>query len=219
VGWKEDYSDPKSDVALYDLHVPEAGMDTTVSYMRTLKRAHPPGTVWNYSTGETNLVGVLVARATDKSPAQYLSERIWAPYGMEQDATWLLGSTGLEMTGCCIQASTRDFARFGQFIMEGGVAGGAPVLPAGWLKDATRKQAPTGTRGLGYGYQWWTWDDGSFQADGIFGQGIFIDPARQLVIASNSNWTSADGNVDGEWEARNDFYRAVQRALDTEAAQ
>jgi CubicO group peptidase (beta-lactamase class C family) len=51
------------------------------------------------------------------------------------------------------------------------------------------------------------------------GQGIFIDPARQLVIASNSNWTSADGNVDGEWEARNDFYRAVQRALDTEAAQ
>jgi CubicO group peptidase (beta-lactamase class C family) len=218
VGWKEDYSDPKSDVALYDLHVPEAGMDTTVSYMRTLKRAHPPGTVWNYSTGETNLVGVLVARATDKSPAQYLSERIWAPYGMEQDATWLLGSTGLEMTGCCIQASTRDFARFGQFIMEGGVAGGAAVLPAGWLKDATRKQAPTGTRGLGYGYQWWTWDDGSFQADGIFGQGIFIDPARQLVIASNSNWTSADGDVDGEWEARNDFYRAVQRALDAEAA-
>ena len=103
--------------------------------------------------------------------------------------------------------------------MEGGVAGGAPVLPEGWLKDATRKQAPTGIRGLGYGYQWWTWDDGSFQADGIFGQGIFIDPARQLVIASNSNWTSADGNVDGEWEARNDFYRAVQRALDTEAAQ
>jgi CubicO group peptidase (beta-lactamase class C family) len=218
VGWKEDYSDPKSDVALHDLHVPEAGMDTTVSYMRTLKRAHEPGTVWNYSTGETNLVGVLVARATDKSPAQYLSEKVWGPYGMEQDATWLLGSTGLEMTGCCIQASTRDFARFGQFIMEGGVAGGAAVLPDGWLEQATRKQAPTGTPGLGYGYQWWTWDDGSFQADGIFGQGIFIDPARQLVIASNSNWTSADGDVDGEWEARNDFYRAVQRALDAEAA-
>jgi len=218
VGWKEDYSDPKSDVALYDLHVPEAGMDTTVSYMRTLKRAHAPGTVWNYSTGETNLVGVLVARATGKSPAQYLSEKIWGPYGMEQDATWLFGSTGFEMTGCCIQASTRDFARFGQFIMEGGVAGGAPVLPEGWLEQATREQAPTGTPGLGYGYQWWTWDDGSFQADGIFGQGIFIDPARQLVIASNSNWTSADGDVDGEWEARNDFYRAIQRTLDAEAA-
>lgn len=217
VGWKEDYSDPKSDVALYDLHVPEAGLDTTVSYMRTLKRAHPLGTVWNYSTGETNLVGVLLARATGKSPAQYLSERIWGPYGMEQDATWLLGSTGLEMSGCCIQASTRDFARFGQFILEGAVAGGAAVLPEGWLQQATRKQASTGTPGLGYGYQWWTWDDGSFQADGIFGQGIFIDSARKLVIASNSNWTSADGDVDGEWEARNDFYRAVQRALDAEA--
>ena len=73
-----------------------------------------------------------------------------------------------------------------------------------------------GAPGEGYGYQWWTWDDGSFQADGIFGQGIFIDPARRLVIASNSSWTSALGDKDGEFEARKAFYKAVQKAVDAE---
>ena len=218
VGWNEDYGDPNSDVARYDAHKAEPGLDATVSYMRTLKRAHTPGAVWNYSTGETNLVGVLLSKATGTSPAAYLSEKIWAPYGMEQDATWLLGSSGQEMTGCCIQAATRDFARFGQFMLEGGIVAGAPVLPDGWIAQATRKQADIGAQGAGYGYQWWTWDEGAFQADGIFGQGIFIDPARRLVIASNSSWTSADGDVKGEWEARNAFNRAVQRAVDADVA-
>lgn len=217
VAWNEDYEDPRSDVALYDAHKAAPGMDTTVSYMRTLKRKHAPGTVWNYSTGETNLVGVVLANATGRSPAQYLSEKIWSTYAMEFDATWLLGSTGREMSGCCLQAATRDFARFGQFILDGGSAGGAPVLPTDWIAQATHKQADIGAPGFGYGYQWWTWDDGSFMADGIFGQGIFIDPARRLVIASNSSWTSADGQRNGEWEARNAFYRAVQRAVDAEA--
>ncbi|MAB12195.1 MAG: serine hydrolase, partial [Hyphomonas sp.] len=75
-----------------------------------------------------------------------------------------------------------------------------------------------GSPGEGYGYQWWTWDDGSYQADGIFGQGIFIDPNRNLVIASNASWTSALGDVGGEWEARKAFYKTVQHAIDLEAA-
>src|SRR3546814_10092152 len=112
---------------------------------------------------------------------------------MEQDATWLLGPTGHEISGCCVQAATRDMARFGLFVMGGGFAGGKQVVPDGWFAEAATKQADIGAPGRGYGYQWWTYDDGTFAAQGIFGQGIFIDPARKLVIASNSNWPVASG--------------------------
>jgi CubicO group peptidase (beta-lactamase class C family) len=218
IDWNEDYDDPQSDVAQFDLQQVEPGKSALATYMAGLGRAHPAGEVWNYSTGETNLIGVLVSRATGRELAGYLSEKVWAPYGMQQDASWLLGHDGHEISGCCIQASVRDYARFGQFMLEGGKAGGQDVLPEGWIAAATVKQADIGSPGEGYGYQWWTWDDGSYQADGIFGQGIFIDPARQLVIASNASWTSALGDKGGEWQARKGFYKAVQHAIDVEAA-
>ena len=107
---------------------------------------------------------------------------------MERPATWLLSKSGQEISGCCLQAAPRDFARFGQFILEGARVGGQSVVPEGWLQQATSKQADIGQPGRGYGYQWWTYDDGSFSARGIFGQGIFIDPKRQLVIVTNADW-------------------------------
>lgn len=215
VRWNEDYTDPKSDVALFNEHKAAEGEDATVSYMKTLPREAPAGTKWLYKTGETNLIGVLVSEATGKPLAEYLSEKVWQPYGMEQDATWLLGSTGHEISGCCIQAAARDYARFGQFILEGGVAGGTKVVPDDWLSMATVKQAGIGVPGRGYGFQWWTNDDGSFAAQGIFGQGIFIDPARKLVIASNSNWPKAtDPKIGAVREA---FYEQIQKAVDAAA--
>lgn len=216
VAWNEDYSDPQSDVALFNAHVPTDGHPIIVSYMRTRSRAHEPGTQWNYSTGETNLIGILVSEATGKPVSEYLSEKIWGPYGMEQDATWLVGEDGHEISGCCIQATIRDFARFGMFALDKGVIDGASILPEGWIETGTQKQADIGAPGYGYGYQWWTFDDGSFGADGIFGQGIFIDPNRNLVIASNSSWTSALGDKDGEHAKREQFYRTVQAAIDAE---
>ncbi|OYY69791.1 MAG: serine hydrolase [Sphingomonadales bacterium 28-55-16] len=216
VKWNEDYADPKSDVALFNLHKAEKGMDVTVSYMRNLPREAPAGTKWVYKTGETNLIGVLVSSATKKTISSYLSEKVWAPFGMEQDATWLLGSTGHEISGCCIQASTRDYARFGAFILGGAKIDGVGILPDDWLAPATSKQADIGMAGKGYGYQWWTYDDGSYAAQGIFGQGIFIDPKRNLVIASNSNWPKAT-DPDTVGVQREAFYKAVQAAVDAEA--
>jgi CubicO group peptidase (beta-lactamase class C family) len=210
VRWNENYTDPKSDVAQFNTHTAEAGRDVTVSYLRKLPRAAKPGTRWNYNTGETNLIGVLVSKATGKTVSQYLQEKIWTPYGMEQDGSWLLGSTGHEISGCCIQASTRDFARMGQFML-GDVQS---IVPEGWVAKATVKQKDTGSPGEGYGYQWWTYDDGSYAAQGIFGQGIFIDPKRQLVIATNGNWPSATNPVLST--ARDEFYRRVQAAVDAE---
>lgn len=216
VKWNEDYEDRNSDVARFNAHKAEPGIDVTVSYMRTLPREAPAGTKWVYKTGETNLIGVLVSKATKKSLSAYLSEKIWAPYGMEQDASWLLGSTGHEISGCCVQASTRDFARVGQFILDGGKIGGASIVPDDWFASATTKRADIGMPGRGYGYQWWTYDDGTFAAQGIFGQGIFVDAKRKLVIASNSNWPRATDEKSAN--DRQAFYKMVQQAIDAEAS-
>lgn len=217
VKWNEDYGDPTSDVAQFNNYKPEDGVPAIVGYLRRLPREAPAGTRWHYSTGETNLVGILVGNATGKPLAQYLSEKIWVPAGMEQQATWILSKTGQEISGCCIQAATRDFARFGLFVLDGARVNGRSIVPDGWLAEATSTRADIGVPGRGYGYQWWTYADGSFAARGIFGQGIFIDPKRKLVIASNADWGGgARDPVAGP--AREDFYRAVQKAIDDEAA-
>jgi CubicO group peptidase (beta-lactamase class C family) len=214
VQWTEDYEDPGSDVAQFNNAKPERGVDATVSYMRALPRLHPPGEVWHYNTGETNLIGVLVSSATGKPLGQYLQEKIWHPAGMEAAATWLQGRTGHEIAGCCMQAATRDFARFGLFVLANGNAGGRQIVPEDWFAEATRKQKDIGQPGRGYGFQWWTYDDGAVAAQGIFGQGIFIDPARRLVIASNSNWPRA--SLGPQREARDAFYARVRALIDAE---
>ena len=216
VRWNEDYGDPASDVARFNNHKPEPGVDATVSYLRQLPREAPAGARWHYSTGETNLVGILVSQAVNKPLATYLSEKVWAPAGMEQPATWILSKTGQEISGCCLQAAARDFARIGQFVMNGAIVNGKSIVPDGWLDDATTQQIAIGIPGRGYGYQWWTYEDGTYAARGIFGQGIFIDPRRKLVVAVNANWgtSASDRKLGAEREA---FYRAVQKAVDDEA--
>ena len=212
VRWNEDYTDPASDVARFNFQQPEDGLDPVTAYMRRLPRAAEPGTRWNYNTGETNLIGVLVERATGKTLADYMTEKVWQPFGMEQDAAWMLNSDGHEISGCCLSMTVRDYARFGQFVLGGGVAGGRRVVPDGWFEAAGRKQADIGRPGFGYGYQWWTYDDNSFAAQGIFGQGIFIDPARELVIVGVGNWPTATDAVMGRRRLR--FYQAVRDAID-----
>ncbi|MBC7435886.1 MAG: beta-lactamase family protein [Bdellovibrionales bacterium] len=209
VQWNEDYADPSSDVARFNKHRPEDGVDALVSYLRRLPRAVPPGTRFNYSTGETNLVGILLNRATGKPLATYLSEKIWVPAGMEQQATWILSRTGQEMSGCCIQAAARDYARLGLFVLNGGKS----MVPDGWLAEATTSRVDIGIPGRGYGYLWWTNADGTFMARGIFGQSLFIDPARKLVIASSGNW-GAGARDPAAAKARDAFFKAVQAAVD-----
>ncbi len=210
VRWNENYTDPQSDVALFNAQRPEGDVDAVTAYMRRLPRAHAPGTRWNYNTGETNLIGVLVERATGRRLSDYAREKIWTPAGMEADGAWLYNEGGREISGCCLSLRLRDYARFGQFVLDGGRG----IVPDGWYARAGSRQADIGRPGFGYGYQWWTVDDGSFAAQGIFGQGIFIDPARQLIIASVGNWPTATDRDRGA--LRQAFYQAVQAAIDAE---
>ena len=214
VRWNESYTDPNSDVAQFNLVTPEPGIDPVVTYMRNLPSEAEPGTRWQYNTGETNLIGVVVANAVGRPLAEYLSEKIWSRFGMAQDGEWIVNAGGNEIAGCCISATVRDYARFGLFVLADGMIGDERVVPEGWFDAAGTRQAGIGAPGRGYGYQWWTFEDGTFAAQGIFGQGIFIDPARNLVIASNGNWPVAS---DATYrERRNAFYRAVQAAVDAE---
>jgi CubicO group peptidase (beta-lactamase class C family) len=217
VRWNEDYTDPNSDVARFNSVALEPGVDPIVTYMRTLESEAPPGTRWQYNTGETNLIGVLVANATGRPLAEYLSEKVWAAFGMDQDAEWIVNAGGSELGGCCISATVRDYARFGLFVLGGGAANGQLIVPTDWFASAGIRQADYGVPGRGYGFQWWTYDDGSFAAQGIFGQGIFVDPARNLVIASNGNWPVASDA--GYRERRNAFYRSVQASIDAESGE
>jgi CubicO group peptidase (beta-lactamase class C family) len=214
VRWNEDYTDLKSDVARMYAEPPAPGLDMTVSYVRKLPREAPPGTRWVYKTSETNLVGVLVMAATGKPLAEYLSEKVWRPYGMERDAEWMLDDIGHEQGGCCLAMTLRDLGRFGQFILGGARIGNASVVPDTWLAEATRAQVSTGDAGSGYGYQWWARPDGAFEGRGIYGQTLHIDPRRRLVIAINSAAERPTDRVQGE--ARQDFIAALKAEIDRE---
>lgn len=189
VKWNEDYTDPNSDVARMFSEAVPAGRDPTVWYMRKLPRESAPGTKWVYKTGETNLIGVLVERATRKSLADYLSEKVWKPWGMERDAFWMTNPAGSEVSGCCLSVSLHDYARMGLFALSGGKG----VVPDGWFAHATTNQVPIpkDEGGFGYGYQWWTMPGGRFAALGIFGQSIMVDPARKLVVVMSGSWPAA----------------------------
>jgi CubicO group peptidase (beta-lactamase class C family) len=212
IKWNEDYTDPASDVARMYGTPADPGLDPITSYMRKLPRETPAGTKWTYKTGETDLAGVLLVRATGMPLSRYLSEKLWKPLGMAHEAVWMINEAGISPGGCCLSAMLEDWGRFGQFILDGGKAGGKQLLPPDWLPQATHKQIEIGRPGMGYGYFWWTNDDGTFDAKGIFGQMIHIDPKRHLVIVALGAWSAAYDKPHAE--TRDVLVKAVTAAVD-----
>lgn len=204
VAWDETYDDPQSDInqaswhtlALYD-------------YLDDKPRNGAPGETFNYNTAETNLVGNLLRAAIGNNLSTYLEEKIWRPFGMESDAAWNLTEPGGgEFGGCCINATLRDYGRLGLFALNNGrLADGTPVLPRDWMAEST-----TPSRGYaGYGYLWWLQEGGAYQASGIFGQGIYIDPPRNVVIALHSARRHA--SRDEDWALQDALFQAISEAL------
>lgn len=193
VSWDETYTDPGSDRRrLLEAQIAQdAGGMREV--MTALERTADPGTVWNYSTGETQILSEVIAGATGKTLSAYLSERVWSKFGMEAAATWWLESPGgLEVGGSGLTATLRDYGRFGQFLLMGGNAQGENLLPDGFLEAATTPQT-IGENIVPYGYMFWpvvgTQNDihvGSYAALGIFGQIIYVNPNEDVVIVALS---------------------------------
>lgn len=217
VRWNETYTDSSSDRR----HLLEAQISqqprSAMSLMASLPRAAKPGFVNNYSTGETQVAGEIVGSAVGESLADYLAERIWSRYAMEADARWWLDSPdGHEIGGSGFSATLRDYGRFGQFILDGGMAAGVQILPKGWIHDASTAKTLRDGKALPYGYFWWPGTDpaerrdGAFEANGIFGQHIYINPARHLVIVVWSAQTKPTGGaVVDDWT----FFDAVAEQL------
>ena len=208
VAWREDDdADGRSEVRRLGRAMVSARPGAVLDLMCKLPRAHPQGTVFNYSTGESCVLGALIAAAVGRPLADYFSEKVWGPAGMEADAHWQLESAdGLELGGLGVSACLRDVGRFGLLILEDGVAwGGGRVLPAGWRDLAGRPDCvATGYGRLrpgdpgGYGYHWWSTPpvpgvhDGVFAALGAYGQFIYVNPAEQVVVAIQSAWRQSD---------------------------
>ena len=192
VKWNETYTDPSSDRRkLLELQIASNKQGAIFDVMKTLSKASEPGKNFNYSTGETVLIGELVQAATKMPLADYLSKKIWAPIGMQSNGLWWLDSPGgHEVGGSGILAVLRDFGRFGQFILDGAKVNGQSIVPDGWLAEAGSAKPLTGVPGKnGYGYQWWTVKpeagkvhESVFMGRGIHGQYLYINPAHNMVI-------------------------------------
>lgn len=204
VKWNEDYTDPRSDVAQMLLVAPVAGELQSITYAKMLKREAPAGSKWVYKTLETNLLGDIVAAATGKPLAAYAKEKIVDPAGFAGPLFWMTDRTGANIGGCCVSLLLSDYARMGQWVLEGG----QPSVPAGWFERAGGKRVDIGG-GNGYGYQWWSNPIG-FGAQGIFGQYVTLVPSERLVIAVVSNHPTATGKR--LTEARNALWRRVVEA-------
>lgn len=187
VKWNEDYTDPNSDVAQMNRFVVEYGPDAIVAQMRGLPREAPAGEKFVYKTGETNLIGLLVENAVGQPLAEYAKRKIVDPAGFEGGLFWMVDPRGGNIGGCCLSLRLADYARIGQFALEGGNG----TVPDGWFAEAGDSKVDFGTSGFGYGYQWWTYPGGNYGAQGIFGQAITLIPARKLVVAVVSNWPTA----------------------------
>lgn len=183
VKWDENYSADDSDVVRLALGLGGDKNHDQLKDLAKLAREAEPGQLFSYKTGETNLLGIILMRATGKSMAEYLSEKIWKPCGMEKSAWWAVDRQSRELAGCCLSMTLRDYARFGLFTLNGGQAGKEQMLPPDWMARAT-----TDSTGNHYGYQWWVLDDDVFAANGIFGQLIAIDRRSQSVAVILSAW-------------------------------
>jgi len=217
VGWNETYTDPKSDRRRM-LEVQNAQTPGGVlALMAKRPRAAEPGARWNYSTGETHVAGALVRAAVGKPVSQYLSERIWSKVGMESDATWWLESPdGLEVGGSGLSATLRDYGRFGLFLLNDGVAGDERILPEGWIEEAGSPKTIDGKQ-VDYGYMLWpipeskgTPNEGAFEARGIFGQHVYMNPRENVVIVVWGALPKPQGMAPIK---DNDFFAAAVEAL------
>ena len=185
IKWNEDYGDPESDVA----KAGGANGLSLLNYLSDLERSASPGGRFNYNTAETNLAGEILRAAIGNNATTYLERTIWHPFGMADDATWLLGEPyGGELGGCCISATLRDYGRLGLFAKSQYLG-----TESERINHAFMKESVVPSRGYdGYGYLWWLWGDDVFSAIGIFGQHIYINPALDLVVAMHGNDDTAD---------------------------
>lgn len=174
-----------------------AGAGDHAAYAAALPLDHPPGAVWNYSSGTTNIVARIVGdclatatgQAREPAVREFLAERLFGPIGMSSADPRFDGS-GTWVGSSYVYATARDFARFGLLYLRNGEWDGRRILPEGWVDHARRLVAVDPESGFGYGAHWWIWPDqpGSLAAHGYEGQYTVVLPAKDLVVVHLGKW-------------------------------
>ncbi|MBN1239694.1 MAG: serine hydrolase [Gammaproteobacteria bacterium] len=170
---------------------------------RTLPRIHAPGEHFQYKTIDTAVLGWLVERAVGSSVAAYTAECLWEPLGAEADGYYIMDGqpgVGREFSGAGFNATLRDYGRFGQMMLDDGVANGRRIVSEDWVRQSTRPSGGEDARRGGYGLQWWTiGGSDAYAAIGLQGQYVYVDPATRTVVVKLSYFPPGDNSaLDGE---------------------
>ena len=183
------------------------------------KPLNEQGSTFNYSTLDTSVLGCVLEAATGMKGADYMSERIWKPAGMEASAYYVLDgaeTVGREFYGAGFNATLRDYGRFGLLMLENGAVEGNQIVPKAWVEASTA--TPDDSKlvdpdaGLGYGYQWWTVDGtDAYSAIGLFNQFTYVDRANNVVIVK----LAAPASPLGFDRENLDFFKQIVETLST----
>ena len=206
LNWIEDYYNPFSMTvkAYLDDNIREMVMDLEV--------VEEPGQEFRYLSGNTQLLAMVLERATGKNISEYMSESFWKPLGMENYALWQLDSeeSGMEKAFCCIASNARDFARFGKLYNHFGKWNGEQLLDSVHVAESIRPQLKDYPHyGLGI---WLEEFEGQevFYFRGILGQYVIVLPQRDVIIVRLGH---EGGEVPEEKEHPNDFYFYLEEVL------
>lgn len=185
VTFDEDYADQKSDInrmgrvlALgQEMDVFAAGLQDTFT---------EPGRDWQYVSIDTHVLAMVIRGATGRSISDLIREKIIVPLGAEHPPYYLTDGVGVAFALGGINATTRDYARFGQMFLQGGSWQGQQIVPRDWVDLSTTATAPTTEAEMGYGFQWWiprSPRPREYMARGIYGQYLYINEPAEVVIA------------------------------------
>lgn len=178
LNWEESYTSPFSITArsYYD--------DDLAETILNLEVTETPGQSFKYLSGNTQLLGMVIQKATKQPLAQYLSKSFWNPLHMEQPALWQLDDDDhkLAKTYCCIASNARDFARFGKLYKDNGLWNGEQILPSDFVQKSIQ---PRFSKDDQYGYGFWLSNYRGkkiFAMRGILGQYVITIPEDDLII-------------------------------------
>ena len=206
--YSEDYADPEADIWVYSaaaspLPKPEGyeGPNGYYEYLQTVKQDGVHGEAFGYRTINTDALGWIISRVTEKNLAQLMSERIWSKMGAEQDGYMTVDSKGTPFAGGGLSAGLRDLGRIGLLMLSGGEINGKLLfskdvverIREGGDRGAFAKAGYSALKGGSYKSMWWVFHNkhGAFAARGVHGQTIYVDPTAEMVIVRFASFPTA----------------------------
>ncbi len=208
--FNEDYLDFWSDINRMGRVLALGGTMDGFAIGQTGRRG-PPGADWRYVSIDTHVLGMVIRGATGQSVIELMEERLFMPLGLEHDPYYVTDGQGVAFVLGGLNLTTRDYARLGLLVAQGGAWEGRQIVPADWIAESTAASAPGG---VGYGYQWWLppgAEPGEVYARGVYGQFVWIDRGREVVIAVNS--ADRAFRQPGVMDSNIAMFRAIAREL------